>query len=108
VKEGRSSLEVGGKVYDLDMGNSGGLLQFADRHDRDMVRVIGALDNSQDGARPVVFVDRMEANNGENVSFEKPVERRVIEERPVVHERTIIRDRGHDDFIKVGPLHIGN
>jgi hypothetical protein len=107
VKEGRTTLEVGGKIYDLDLGNSGGLLRFAERHDRDAVRIVGSLDNNTaEDARPLVFVDKMEAGN-EMVSYEKPVERRVIEERPV-RERVIVRERGSDDFIKVGPLRIGN
>jgi hypothetical protein len=105
TKEGRATLEAGGTIYGLDFGNSDSLMRFANRHDRDSVRVIGSLDTPE-GVRPMVYVDRFEANDGENVSYEKPVQR--VEERPVIREREVIHEHHHDPFIKVGPLRIGN
>ncbi|HYG74919.1 MAG TPA: hypothetical protein VEK08_07945 [Planctomycetota bacterium] len=100
---GRATLEAKGRIYELDFGGSRSLANFAERHDRDFVRVIGTLDLA--GREPLVIVDRMEAGN-ENVAFERRHEVRY-EERPVVRERHVIREKD-DPFFKVGPLEIGN
>ena len=99
---GRTTLESGGRIYDLDLGGSRSLQNFADRHDRDIVSVIGQLERSD--RNDIVIVDRFEAGN-ENVSFERRREVRY-EDRPV-RDRVIVREKD-DPFFKVGPLEIGN
>jgi len=99
---GRTTLDANGKIYDLDLGGSRSLSTFAERHDRSVVHVIGSLDNRD--RKEVVVVDRIEAGS-ENVSYERSQD--VRSERPVVRERTIIREK-KDPFFKVGPLEIGN
>ncbi len=112
LRERRATIAANGFIYELDFGGSKTLHQFAEGHDRDTVLVEGFLrvqEADKAGAlRLIVVADRLEAGGGQAVRFDPEPDVRPYEERPIVRERTIIREKHKDPFFKVGPLEIGN